>query len=168
MTKELYDWAMDYVIPKEVVLDVSFYQLINGAASPSAQPVFYLAEHPLEYVVTRDYVMETFEVCKNKFRPQITESAEISEDVSKVVETDEKYRDDLLIYTLTHIYPACVDYTYSQENLANVVRIAENTQKFGGKAIFVTPPVQECIWEYVIEPLEIEPIMEEYKKKLVE
>lgn len=167
LTRELYDWAMDYVTPKEVVLDVSFYQLINGSESPSAQQVFYLAEHPLEYVVTRDYVMETFEAWKNWLNPQTSIQTEISDDVKKIVETDTKYRDDLLIYTLTNIYPLCVNYTYSKENLENVIFIAQNTKEEGGETVFVTPPVQECIWEYVIEPLEIESIMEEYKKILV-
>lgn len=167
LTKELYDWAMNYVTPREVVLDVSFYQLINGSVSPSAQSVFYLAEHPLEYVVTRDYVMEAFEACKNAFIPSTGQRVELSDEINDIVETDEKYRDDLLIYTLTNIYPYCVNYTYSKENLENVIDIAEITESTGGKTIFVTPPVQECIWEYVIEPVEMEPIMEEYKEILL-
>lgn len=166
LTLELYEWALQHVEPEKVVVDASFWQMVGGT-SPSAKAVFYMAEHPLQYIVTRDYVIETFEALIATFKEPVVNEVELPETDRLEIERDTKYRDDLLEYTFVNILPFSREYVYSEESLGYLCTIAEDINSRGGEIVFVAPPVQECIWDYVIEPCNIKGQMDDYKKILL-
>lgn len=166
LTLELYEWALEHVEPKKVVVDASFWQMDEGK-SPSAKAVFYMADHPLQYIVTRDYVIETFEALMETFKEPVIDKVKLVETDRQEFETDTKYREDLLEYTLGAILPLSRGYIYSEESLGYLRVIAEDINSRGGEIVFVAPPVQECVWDYVIEPCNIREQMDDYKKILL-
>ncbi len=167
LTMELYEWALQYVEPEKIVVDASFWQVQEGSSSPSASPVFYIADHPLEYVVTRDYVIDAFKELMKVFKEPASHEVKLSEEDLQIINIDTKYRDDLLEYTLGNILPNVRTYALSDENIEYLCSIAEDINARGGEILFVAPPVQECIWEYAIEPYNIENQIKQYKNVLL-
>lgn len=189
LTYALYEWAKTKADVQNVMMDVSFYQIRQGTRSANIEPTIYIADHPLEYITTRDYVIETFspwllteeegdtrrteeentEVCESILEPEDldTEIAfAFSDSEEELLEGKQKYRDDLIQYANTVIYPVCVDYSIAQINLNHIIDIIKDVQANGGDVRVLAPVVQESIWEYVIIPLNIEPFLEEYKSEI--
>ena len=167
-TKELYDWIRQKIDVEKIVMDVSFYQIRWGNNGASVIPVLYIAEHPLDYIVTRDYVIETFEQIQKSINQKVvTNNANI---ISTLEEesTSGKYREDLVIYATENIYPGCQNYKIGEEQMKYVTDILIDMENSGKEVILVTPPIQDSIWEYVIEPMELEAQMNEYKERLSE
>ena len=165
LTRELYDWAKEQVGVQRVVLDGSFYQFRRGNRSPSALPVFYIAEHPLTYMTTRDYVVETAELFLMDLSSHgfflTAFAAESTGEPQKI--SPDKYRDDLVQYATELIYPFCCNYTLDMGDYDYILR---DCQEKGIETRVALCPVQESIWELVIEPLHLEPYMEEYREIL--
>lgn len=165
LTRELYDWAKSKTDIKSVVMDMSFYQIRFGTASESAQPVFQIAESPSAYLTTRDYVVEAFSLFGKELAQWVpVVSAHENE---MLAETEGKYREDLVDYAKS-IYETCQDYTIGEKQMENFLYIIDDVQANGGEIKVVLPPVQESIWELVIEPLGLEPELEAYRKILRE
>lgn len=164
-TKELYDWVKQKRPVEKIVMDISFYQIRWGNYGASLEPVLYMAEHPLDYIVTRDYVVETFEQIQKYVRQRLGRSntdtrVALEENVGK------KYREDLIVYATEKIYKRCQNYKIGEEQMEYVTDILMDMESRGKEVRVITPPVQDSIWEYVIEPLELETQMNEYKDRL--
>lgn len=164
LSKELYDWAKSQTAIKNVIIDASFYQIRRGSESPSAQSVFKVAEQPLVYITTRDYVVEAFELFVESIRNKKENTIPITENIE--TKESNKYREDLRLYALENIYPSCQDYTIGQEQMNALIYIVQDTRANNGEPLIVCPPVQESIWDYVIFPLELEDELEKYKTEL--
>lgn len=175
-TKELYDWLSKKTGVENLVLDVSFYQIREGSKGKTLSPVFYMAEHPLDYLVTRDYAVEAFSIFTQNIKKYLNHSVASkgetgagdghTEAVQAEPGQDVKYRRDLVEYAVTNIYPGCRSYRIGGDQMEAVIEILEDMNKKGGDITLVTPPVQESIYEYVIEPLHLEGQMEQYKQTL--
>lgn len=164
LSRELYEWAKGKSKIDNLIIDASFYQIRNGNESPSAAPVFAIAEKPLSYIVTRDYVTEAFGLCLKDVKKHF-----VGEEPAQTPEPDIKdprYRDDLLYYATQNILPGCQGYAVGEQQMADLVYILDDTVKGGGTPLVVVPPVQESIWDYVIYPLELEDELESYKSVL--
>lgn len=190
-TYALYEWAKTKVNVQNVIMDVSFYQVRSGNTGSELGPTIYIAEHPLEYIVTRDYVMEAFSPWliteaegearrAEKVRVEASKAGSESEEMKdneavsmlfelveeEMQENKQKYREDLVEYALYNIYPGCENYSIAPELLGCVIDIIKDVHANGGDVKVLAPVVQESIWEYVIIPLNIEPFMEEYKNEI--
>lgn len=165
LSSQLYEWAKNKTDIQSVIIDASFYQIMEGSWSPSAEPVFVIAERPLTYLVTRDYVTETFGLCYADIKKHLGKEADMVKPEMEV--SDGKYRGDLVYYATQNILPGCQNYTIGEEQMGYVTHIVDDTKEHGGTAIIVIPPVQESIWDYVIYPLGLEPELAEYKETLV-
>lgn len=166
LTREMYDWAKSQVEIKSVVLDVSFYQLLPGSGNPSAQPVFQIARDPFAYITTRDYVMEAFSLLGEDLSSFLIPTANAAEMIY-TPQQEQKYRSDLIDYAKI-IYENCEEYEVGQTQLEDYLYIIDDVQKNGGEVTVVLPPVQECIWELVIEPLHLESDLESYRQILLQ
>lgn len=155
-TYELYVWANSQVGVENVIMDMSFWQIMESPGSPSVIPAIYIAEHPLDYMVTRDYVIEAF----SQLNVQAAEKLE-TQPVNEA-----KYREDLINYATQYIYPGCIDYRIGEDQLQHYLYVINDVQARGGQAKILAPVVQESIWTYVIEPLQLEPYLEEYKEEV--
>lgn len=165
LTRELYDWAKEKVQVQSLVLDGSFYQFRSGNRSSSALPVFYIAEHPLTYMTTRDYVVEAAELFLKDLSSRgllPTALAAGSREAPSAVPPD-KYREDLVLYATENIYPGCYNYSLDMDDYRYIL---QDCQESGIETRVALCPVQESIWELVIEPLHLEPFMEEYREIL--
>ena len=166
LTYELFEWANAQKKVENLVLDVSFYQLREGTRNPSAENVFYIAEHPLEYPFALDYVKEAWREMRNVFVKEDKKDVLYSKEVEEKLEQNKKYREDLVVYAVGSIYPVCQNYTIGDEQEDFLLNVIQETKKNNGDVKILIPCVQESIWEYVIEPLEIERYMNYYKKEL--
>lgn len=165
LTRSMYDWARERVQVQRIVMDGSFYQFRLRNQSPSALPVFYIAEHPLIYMTTRDYVVEAWELFwKDILSLWPTSQATVVEEPAETPETfPAKYREDLVEYAEEHIIPECQNY---ELDMSDYIYILQNCQENGIESRVALCPVQESIWELVIEPLQLEPFLEEYRDVL--
>jgi len=185
LTYAFYEWAKSKVSVQNIIMDISFYQVREGNMSPNPEPVIYIAEHPLQYIVTRDYVLEAFSPWLR------TEAGGIAARFSKCTGTvsglplaikaltsaednkieaqqisSTKYREDLIQYAQNNIYPGCKNYSISQDAMNSIIHIITDVQDNGGEIKILAPVVQESIWEYVIIPLGLEAYMEQYKNEI--
>ena len=165
MTHAMFTWANEQKKVKDCLIDVSFYQLSRDSRSSSVQPVFYIAEHPLKYIVTWDYVAEAWTSLANAIKrndsPIYTHEKTI--DIEQIIASDNKYRKDLLDYALYNIYPDAENYSVDSESLTWIIDLIKTVKENNGCMRILYPCVQESIWEYVLEPLKIEPAIQEYK-----
>lgn len=67
---------------------------------------------------------------------------------------------------MRHIYPECKEYRWGQEEMGFAVGMIQDTLAGGGEVKVLLPAVQESIWEYVIEPLELADQMAAYRQEL--
>lgn len=155
-TYELYVWANSRVDVENVIMDISFWQVKAGAGGESVAPTIYIAEHPLDYIVTRDYVIETF----SRLNVYATDNVESSSGV------DAQYREDLITYATQYIYPLCANYSVGDVQMQNFAYVIEDVTAQGGQVKVLSPVLQESIWTYVIEPLQLEPFLETYKEEI--
>ena len=166
LTRELYDWAKGKVQIQRLVLDGSFYQFRNGNKNPSALHVFYIAEHPLTYMTTRDYVVEAAELFLKDLKSHRLFPTAFATDIlpeeNPTIQAG-KYREDLIQYATESIYPGCKNCVF---NVDDYVYILQDCQKNRTETRVALCPVQESIWELVIEPLHLEPFLEEYREIL--
>lgn len=164
LSREMYEWAKKQTTVKGIVIDASFYQVRTGNQSVTAQPVFAIAEQPLAYLTTRDYVVEVFSLfaddLQDLFKPGEPNA------VSAEDHYIGKYREDLVAYAQNNIALAGPDYSIGEEQMQDITYIVDDVKRNGGKALIVCPPVQEVIWDYVIVPYELEDEMEAYKSEL--
>lgn len=175
LTYALYEWAKQKVPVCNVMMDMSFYQVRKGSFSSSAEPVIYIAEHPFEYLVTRDYVMEAFanwQKQREERASQTDRKADAHEAAVTEPETDEKeqtlqpkYREELVDYAVNSIYPGCVGYEIGEEQMQYFINLLKDVKDGGGNSKVLCPVVQESIWEYVIQPLKLEPYLKQYKQE---
>lgn len=166
LTYELFLWANSKQPIKNLVVDASFYQVIEGNCSESAEEILYIAEHPLEYPFKWFYVKEAWtRAVQDIFKPTIVQAS--SEQSTEPIALGEgKYREDLVNYAVNNIYPSCAGATYGGEQIEYYKNMINLTQKNGGKVKILIPCVQESIWEFVIMPLEIEKAWESCKLEL--
>lgn len=174
-TKEFYDWLSLKTPIQNLVFDVSFYQIREENKGKTLEPVFHIAEHPFDYLVTRDYVVEAYALFMEEMKKYLRNPngedgpgtvEEPLETVNHEAGQDEKYRKDLVDYAVTNIYPGCQPYRIGEEQMGAVIEILRDMNHKGGGVILATPPVQESIFEYVIEPLKLQGEMEQYKRML--
>lgn len=166
LSLQLYEWAKSKTNIQSLIVDASFYQIRKGNMSPSAEPVFLIAEEPLTYFVTRDYVIEAFDLCYNDIKKYFGKDVD---DIKTDTEmSDGKYRGDLIHYATQNIYPGCQNYSIGEEQMEYITQIVDDVKEQGGKVIIVIPPIQESIWDYVIRPLELEADMAKYKEILIQ
>ncbi len=166
LTREMYDWAKSQVEIKSVVLDVSFYQLLPNSGNPSAQPVFQIAKSPMSYLTTRDYVVEAFSLLADDLTSVLIPMANAA-GIPVTLQQEEKYRADLIDYAQI-IYTNCENYELGQVQIEDYLYIIDDVQKNGGEVTVVLPPVQESIWELVIEPLHLEQNLDTYREILLQ
>lgn len=168
LSRELYEWAKSQIAVRDVVIDASFYQIREGNDSPSAQAVFAIAEQPLAYITTRDYVVEAFELFITDIEDFFARGNMEQTSESSIAQNDSKYREDLVIYATDSILPCCKKYSIGEEQMRDIIFIADDVRENGGEPLIICPPVQESIWDYVIFPLELEDELETYKSELEE
>ncbi len=162
LSRELYDWAKTQTNIKNIIIDASFWQIRDNDHSASAQAVFAIAEQPLSYIVTRDYVIEAWKLFLE--RPDKTSST-IRNDIIDI-DSRNKYREDLVVYATQTIYPRCQNYRIGEKQIEDIIYIVDDTRKYGGNSLIVIPPVQESIWDYVILPFDLQDELEKYKEIL--
>lgn len=167
LSEELFIWANERVPVKNLVIDASFWQMREGSVSPQADEVFYIAEHPVEYIFTWDYAKLAWDEMLSKFDIKEKEEAtQFDPEIEKMIDDDYKYRDDFLEYALYNIRRGCNNYSIDQAQIDHIINMVEITKKNGGDVKILIPCVQESIWDYVIEPLELEDEIAAYKRKL--
>ncbi len=170
LTYQMYEWASGHYPINKCLIDVSFYQLLEGYRSASAEPVFYVAEHPLVYISTYDYVSEAWNEMMYSFelKERVSFEFERNEEIDNLIVADNKYRDDLLEYALYCILPSVNDYEIDEESMKWISDICTAVDEDGGQMMILLPCVQESIWEYVIEPLNLETKIKEYHNRLLD
>lgn len=168
LTWEMYQWANEQRMVKKVVVDSSFWQIRDGNNSPSAEQVFYIAEHPLEYPFTLDYVREAWDGMLKEWgiKDSILNDEDDSIEVKEAIQKNTKYQEHLVRYAVGNIYPGTENYTIGNEQLDYIINIVQTTKDNGGEVKILIPCVQESIWEYVLTPLNLEPQLMEYKSYL--
>lgn len=152
---------------KRVVIGVSFYHLNKGYYKNRMSQIEELLSNPLAYTFNFNYNVEML----NNLRYALTgvETGANSEegiwpDADYYYDdgTPRPYRKNLEEYALENIYAVCKEYTLDEDDLANLLKIADYCNKNGIELIFVLPPVDVSIGDLVIEPLGIDAQMAYY------
>lgn len=178
LSHELYKWAKKRTHIKKAVLDVSFYEDRKGCKNNlDFNGLEYTAEHPLAYLTDISNIKTAFSAfwkdCTNRQftplktnKPNYDNIKDFGSSDRSVNYNQTKYKQPLMKYTLDLIYPTTENFELSKENLESLLAISEDVQKDGGVFKFVTPPVQECIWDYVIDKRDLYDEISEYKEIL--
>lgn len=168
-TAELYEWAKQKNGIENLVLGISFYQVRSGHMGANLGQTIYIAEHPLDYIVTRDYVVEAYSyLAEEIIGKDDKETVERDTNVNDGIALDGRYKESIERYAKESILPACYGYTVGDEQMGYALSIIKDMYARDIEVIVVVPPVHSSIWEYVLYPLEITDEIDSYKSVLSE
>lgn len=147
-----------------VVFEASFYTLRQGDTRNRTDAILTAVNNPVAYLFNFNYNVDMLQNVLENVRHWLDPSYVIGEatdtghwtEADYVDETGARlpFRRNLIDYAHT-ILDVCQGYAVNEENLAAVLEIAAYCREHGIRLVFVMPPVDGAIREYVFEGLDL-------------
>lgn len=147
-----------------VVFEASFYTLRQGDTRNRTDAILTAVNNPVAYLFNFNYNVDMLQNIVENVKHWIDPSYVIGEATDTGHWTDADYVDEhgdplpyrrnLIDYAGT-IRSVCDGYAIDQENLSAVVEIADYCKQNGIRLVFVMPPVDGAIQEYVFDGLDL-------------
>lgn len=175
---ELFWWANEHTDLQKVVFGVSFYT-VSGEQGPGRIPEIIKRDDPWTFMTNANYWLEAINSAKQQAMNLLwrtvghPERQTFPEDptgfgsVAPENPIGVKYRTDLEDYCAI-LKTNMENFSLQQESLDRLQEVIDYCEENGIELIFVFPPMQECVFELVTEPLGIEDDIETYKSFLAE
>ena len=155
---DLFWWAIDYQDFSKVIMQISFYSVCTGYNSNRIKKLERTAENPILFLTNEEYHGEAFKQIISIIN---NENANQSKKY-----TVEERKNNKITYANEIILPVVKNYEINYELLEEVKRIADYCKQNNIDFYLFIPPVDETIWQYVIEPLALYDELDEYKTAL--
>ncbi|MDD3428622.1 MAG: hypothetical protein PHG02_01285 [Oscillospiraceae bacterium] len=148
-----------------VYMGVSFYTLRGSYNINRMQSIETILNNPLAYMLNFDYNVDMLTMILPTLRGDYTGTEQETAVWTEADYKDETgallpYRKQLTEYAQTALVPACQNYTLNTQQLQRLVEMAEYCAQNQIALTFVFPPMDESVWNLVVQPLGIAPQLE--------
>lgn len=153
-------WATECCYLKEVWIAVSFYTLNKYYNLDRVERLRQLVQSPFAYMTDSYYISL---MCEYMIKTRDGGA----EQVSNTIKSGEKYRDDLVYYAKEVIAKeGCGRYKYDERAVSELKKIGKYCSENNVKLVFIIPPMQESIFDLVIDPMGFASTVERVREDL--